>query len=153
MRLENTLRWFFERLSNVSVYLNHGQVSPSGVPTTIEFDAVTYDNLSEFNTDTYTFTALNAGFYLVKVCIDINPGASSGVFTVNILTTGATVVGVIYHYAITGLSESIVGFVDVELAAGATIYVSIDNGSANNANISTGATKTFMEITRIPIIT
>ena len=63
----NDIRPRMKKWTRVMVYLSNDQAYAAMSNAIMNFDAEVYDELSEFNVGTYTFTATESGFYLITL--------------------------------------------------------------------------------------
>ncbi len=122
-----------------------------GATAVIQFNTKDYDNLSEFNTTTYTFTATNAGYYYIHAHAEI--GASS------LTTTQAAQLFVAKNatnqvqWSATGyVINNVAGPMDITtiLSLAANDAITIKGYAQANVTVGSGTTNnSYLEIIRL----
>ncbi len=153
--------------SRCRYYLNaNSYVVTGGQTTTIKFDEVNYDTLSEYDVATGKFTVLEGGWYIITTSIAIsgNSAPASGWWPSISLVTNGTIysngMDQVYHNFKTNQSAPFTIYPTVSInsyickvVAGTYIYVRLGNDYSLPANIATisGSTLSYFAAHRIPM--
>lgn len=133
--------------SHVSVRLSSDQTVTAGNTDTIEFDTEEIDNLTEFNTTTYTFTATHYGLYLIAGYVSCSAAGTPAVAQVTLDFSSAPDKNVINQKDLTGQDSIDFSFVQ-KMEAGETLSLTLA-ATTNNVQIESAARKSILTITRI----
>jgi len=148
-------RWilsgFQPAFSHVIVEATGGQTITSGSPITIQYNSEIKDLLGEFNTGTYTFTAIYAGYYLVTATIlsDVeNWGAGSSLILTAVPSVATPIAGV-RPLQPTVDSKQASGFVSggIYLTASETLHITVYSTNSGSIDLATSSNR--LDIHRI----
>lgn len=114
--------------------------------TTINFDAEQRDVSGSFNTSTHEFTAPADGVYLVSYRIGFTSLTGIPNCAAGIAKNGTRIHKSSGFEGLSPTSQSLVGFAQVELAAGDTVTIEARQDGSGSANIQAGSDETYVHI-------
>jgi hypothetical protein len=134
-------------LSRVRAYLNSSQLITNLVLTTIQFANETFDELGDFDTGTYRFTAPADGYYHVEVTLYLPAQDANWFCYIDHNGTGVTEISAFS----TSDGASTMHFDDtISMTSGQYLEVQVLQFSGFDWYIGGGENRTFFNITQLP---
>ncbi len=140
-----------ERNTQISAYITAATQSlPANTTTQITFNAENFDNLNEFDTATYNFTASHSGKYKISFSLIYSVLANNQQVRAEIYKNTIAIRSYPSGYTTTAFSMSQIVVVILDLNKGDAVSFWVFNGDTSNANTASGTSSlTRLEIERV----
>lgn len=109
---------FSPKSSRISVQLSADQTLVNNTWTKVQCDTVHYDNLGEWSTSNYRFTAKNAGYYSVHGAVEFIIGIDQKIISTSIYKNGT------FKFRTAGQTSA---GNDQGLTSGGDVYLDVDD--------------------------
>lgn len=135
-----------------SAYLSADQTVPTASTDDVKFDTENYDVRGEFNVGTYSFTAQDAGYYLVHAQVTYKDPAA-GILYINVLNGGTSVISsATYVAAASAYVHTVVAHGVIYLDAGDVVKVTTRHTCGVNEDIDSSLDRSRFDISKIASI-